>query len=196
MVVFRLSRPAVLRITIVRVYPTCKRVGAFTIRAHAGLNRIPFRGRLRGRALPEGGYRLIVRARGARSDAAAVPVVIARGAIGAKALRKIRGASVCSEPVADFEPQNTAPVAPTSDHRGSGGGVLGRIKAHLTAPLASAARAVARTTRGVSHRVSEASDDPLEKFVLTLVGTIVLTSSILGTIVLTRIVRTNGFRGV
>jgi hypothetical protein len=195
MVVFRLSKPTLLRIAVVRVYPTCKRMGTFTVRARAGVNRIRFRGRLGGRALPAGGYRLVVRARGAEHDAAAVPIVIARGAISPAALRKARATIVCGEPVADFEgPAAVLAAATPNDDEASGGGVLGKIKSRLKAPLATAAGAIAEAARGFTHRVNEASDDPVGKLALTLVGAIVLASSILGTIVLTHIVRTDGFR--
>jgi hypothetical protein len=192
MIVFRLSKPTVVRITVVRVYPTCERVGAFTVRARAGENRVRFRGRLRGRALPAGTYHLIFRARGAERDAAAVPIVIARGAVSAKALRKARSASACSESTADFESES-APAAVTGSEASGGGGVLGRIRHHVKAPIESAAGAIAETARGLNERVNEAADEPLGRLFLTLIGVIVLTSSILGTIVLTRIVRTNGF---
>jgi hypothetical protein len=194
-VLFRLSRPTALRITVVRVYPTCKRVGSFTVRARAGVNRIRFRGRLGGRALPEGGYRLVVRARGAQRDAAAVPIVIARGAMSPAALRKARATIVCGEPIADFDA--TAVVlagAAGNDDEASGGGVLGKIKSRLKAPLASAGGAIADTARALTRRVNETSDDPVSRFVLTLIGAIALASSILGAVVLTRIVRTDGFR--
>jgi hypothetical protein len=178
-----------------RVYPTCKRFGSFTVRARAGVNRIRFRGRLRGRALPAGGYRLIVRARGAERDAAAVPIVIARGAVSPTALRKARDTIVCSEPVADLDSNAVVLAAATgSDDEASGGGVLATIKSRVKAPLASAAGAIAEAARGLTHRVNEASDNPVGKFLLTLVGAFTLASSILGTIVLTRIVRTDGFR--
>jgi hypothetical protein len=195
MVVFRLSKPTLLRIAVVRVYPTCKRMGTFTVRARAGVNRIRFRGRLGGRALPDGGYRLVVRARGAQRDAAAVPIVIARGAISPAALRKARATIVCGEPVADFEgPAPVLAAATHNDDEASGGGVLGKIKSRLKAPLATAAGAFADAARGFTHRVNETSDDPVGRLALTLVGAIVLASSILGTIVLTHIVRTDGLR--
>lgn len=188
--VFRLSRPAVLEITVARVYPTCKRVGTFTVRAHAGTNRIRFRGRLRGRALPAGSYRLVVRARGARRDVAAIPIVIVRGPITAKALRKARSASVCSEPMADL---GAGAVVPASGPRGDGGGVLGKIKSTLKAPLTAAARTAKQGAGGFGERIDEAAESPVGRAVLTLVGMIALASSILGALVLARIVRTQGF---
>jgi hypothetical protein len=193
-VVFRLSRPAVLEITVARVYPTCKRIGTFTVRAHSGTNRIRFRGWLRGRALPEGSYRLVVRAKGAVRDVAAIPIVIARGPVSAKALVRARRANVCSEPIADFDAGGVVLSAATDTGGDSGGGVLTKIKSTVRAPLAAATGTAARAARGLTDRVNETSDDPLGRIVLTLVGAIALASSILGAIVLTRIVRTDGFR--
>jgi hypothetical protein len=95
-IVFRLSRPAVVRFTVVRVSPTCERIGAFRVRAHAGVNRVPFRGRLQGRALSQGTYRLLVRALGAGADAAALNVVVVRGKpLSVEELRQARRANVC-----------------------------------------------------------------------------------------------------
>ena len=96
MLLFKLSRPAVVRFTVVRVSPSCERVGSFRVRAHAGVNRVRFRGRLRGKPLAEGTYRLVVRARGAGADAAAVTIVVDRGRpLGPAELRAARDANVC-----------------------------------------------------------------------------------------------------
>jgi hypothetical protein len=189
-VVFRLSRAAVVEITVTRVYPTCERLGTFTVRAEPGTNRIRFRGHLRGRALPPGSYRLVIRARGATRDVAAIPIVIARGPVSEKALRKARRASVCTKPVADFE--GAGAVLAATRANGSGG-VLGQIKSTLKSPLTAAARTARKAVHGFSERVDEASDSPLGRAVLTLVGMIALASSILGAIVLARIVRAEGF---
>jgi hypothetical protein len=147
--IFRLSRPAVLRVTIVRVYPSCKRLGSFVVRAHAGVNRVRFRGRLRGRALPEGGYRLVIRARGATRDAAAVPIVVARGKITKEQIRKARSVSVCSGAVAQLASAWTDPsaVVARGDGDGSGGGLVAAVKDRVKAPFEDAAGVVGRTAR-------------------------------------------------
>jgi hypothetical protein len=189
-VVFRLSRPAVVEITVTRVYPTCERLGTFTVRAGPGTNRIRFRGRLRGRALRPGSYRLVIRARGATRDVAAIPIVIARGPVSEKQLRRARRASVCSEPVADFD---GAGAALASTGANDPGGVLGKIETTLKTPFAVAARTAKKAAHGFGARVDEASDRPLGRAVLTLIGMIALASSILGAIVLARIVRAEGF---
>jgi hypothetical protein len=187
--VFRLTQPTLLRITVMRVYPTCKRIGTFTVRGRAGLNRIAFRGRVRGRALPPGGYRLVVRARGAQRDAAALAIVVARGAVTPAALRKARRTVVCNDPVAEFSLAHVD----GSDHEASGGGALGRVKSRILDPVGSAAGTVARTVREIRNRLDEGPDVRGGLF-LTLVGAAVLASSILGALVLIRLVRVTGFR--
>lgn len=83
-----------LRFTVVRVYPTCERIGSFRVHARAGVNRVKFRGRLQGRPLAEGTYRLLVRGRGAGVDAA-VRLVVVREPLSRGDLRRARNANVC-----------------------------------------------------------------------------------------------------
>lgn len=195
--IFRLSRPAALRITIVRVYPSCKRLGSFTVRGHSGVNRVRFRGRLRGRALPEGGYRLIIRARGATRDAAAVPIVVARGKITKEQIRKARRTSVCSGPVAQSASASTDPsvVAARGDGNGSGGGLVAAVKDRAKAPFVGAAGVVGNTAKGLSDRLSEATAGPLsDPFVITLLGFLALASALLGGLVLAHLARIAGLR--
>ena len=58
---FVLSRPAVVEFVVLRVAPDCTQVGRFRVAGRAGVNRVPFRGRLRGRFLPPGAYRIQAR---------------------------------------------------------------------------------------------------------------------------------------
>jgi hypothetical protein len=190
--VFRLSRPAMLRIMVVRVYPKCKVVGSFSVRGRAGMNRITFRGWLGGRPLPVGAYRLVVRARGASRNAAAVPIVIARGPVSRAALRRTRTAPPCSAPIALLGEDEVAAIAGGSDE--GAGRVLATITKHVRKPLGAVAGVVSRTTQGLSQRVEQATDDPFGRFVLTALGALLLLSAILGAVVLTRIARGSGLR--
>jgi hypothetical protein len=198
--VFRLSRRATLRITVMRVYPSCRRVGAFTVRARPGMNRIRFRGRLRGRPLPEGGYRLIVRVRGARRDAAAIPIVIANGKMSTAELRKARRTTVCSEPLADFVPEPTEPqpgAGPLGgDGKGSGGGALATYVNRMKAPLADAAGAIRKRAKALPKALKDAvTDSPFDDpFVLTVIALMVLSTAALGALVLGHVARATGFR--
>ncbi|HEX7254897.1 MAG TPA: hypothetical protein VF236_03140 [Gaiellaceae bacterium] len=182
---FRLSRGAVLRISIVRVYPSCKRLGSYSVRAHAGVNRLPFRGRFRGRTLPPGGYRLVIRARGAKRDAAAVPIVIASGKMSQARVRKARTENTCREPIADIA--FLAAGGGTADELGAGGSRVEDIKESV----ARAVRGVAGTARGFADRVIGAADDkPLDDpIVLTIIALLLGAIALLGTIVLAQIVR-------
>ena len=188
MIVFRLSRPTMLRVTVVRVYPTCKRIGTFTVRGQAGVNRIRFRGRLGRRMLPTGSYRLIVRARGAERDAAAVPIVVARGPVSAATVRRLRRAMACS-------PAESLAVATPieADAGSSGGGVLAAFRDRIADGVGSAVGGVTRTARGAKARVAEAAENP-SSTLLTVVGLIALLSAILGGLVLARLVRLYRYR--
>ena len=53
---FSLAKPALVRFRVRLEAPDCRFVGSFTMRAHAGLNRIRFPGRIRGKELSPGTY--------------------------------------------------------------------------------------------------------------------------------------------
>jgi hypothetical protein len=75
---FVLSRPGVVEFVVIRVAPDCREVGRFRVAGHAGVNRVTFRGRLRGRTLPPGSYRLRARALPTRRALAETRLVIFR----------------------------------------------------------------------------------------------------------------------
>jgi hypothetical protein len=172
-IVFRLARPSVVRFTIVRVYPTCERVGSFRVRAHAGVNRVKFRGRLKGRPLDEGTYRLLVRARGARADAAALKLVVVRGKpLSVEELREARNANVCGMTSAvDGEAAETAlGGSSTSGARGNAASGRGTSKGDRGSggardddaaggPLA-AAGTIGRGAKTLGANFRRAIDDP------------------------------------
>lgn len=191
--VFRLSRPAVLKITIFRVYPSCKRVGSFTVHARRGVNRIRFRGRFRGRPLAEGGYRLVIRARGFQRDAVAVPIVIVRGKTNRHELRKARTMSVCTDRVAYLASGGVNPSEGAPSSSGDAGGVLSAIKDRAGDSLSGAAGAVANTAKDISDRVQRAvAGDRFDRpIVLTIVGLMMLFIAFLGALVLAQFVRAN-----
>ena len=189
--IFRLTKPAVLHVTIVRVFPSCKRIGSFSVRAHAGVNRVRFRGRFRGRALPVGGYRLVVRARGAERAAAAVPIVIARGEASRVAVDTARNGKVCSESTAEIGFTSAAGSHNDTESAAGGGGGGGRID-RATDPLVGAAGAVAGAAKDVLGRATGplgVEDEPLEDpFVLTIIGLFLVVICLLGTLLLAQIV--------
>lgn len=57
-----MSRPALVEFVVIRIAPDCRTVGRFRVAGRAGVNRVRFRGRLRGRTLPPGTYRIRARA--------------------------------------------------------------------------------------------------------------------------------------
>lgn len=173
-----------------RVYPSCKRLGSFTVRAHAGVNLVRFRGRFRGRALPAGGYRLVVRARGAERDAAAIPIVIARGKTSPATLRKARNGSACTEPIADLGVVST----PGADEQSSNGGRLDAVEKPVVGMVGAVAGATKTLLDGVGDRVTRAIEDsPFDDpFVLTIIGLLLLVIAFLGTLLLSLFVRSLG----
>ena len=179
--IFRLSKGAVLRVTVVRVYPSCKRLGSFTVRGHSGVNRVRFRGRLRGRPLPPGGYRLVIRAQGAQRDAAVVTIVVVNGKASKAAVRKARTASTCSEPIAHL-----ASAAP-DDSAGPAGERRAGVTDRVGESLSRVAKAVGGVTKGVTRRVADAAED--EGFLLIAVGLLLGAIALLGTVFLAYITR-------
>jgi hypothetical protein len=64
---FRLRHRARVVFTVVQVSPRCRVAGSFSVVGHRGANRIRFRGRIHGRKLPPGTYRIAARTPGGRS---------------------------------------------------------------------------------------------------------------------------------
>ena len=77
--VFVLTRAAVVEFVVVQVAPSCRQIGRFRITGRAGVNRVRFRGRIGGRMLGPGTYRIRARTvpRG-RAVANAKIVIVAR----------------------------------------------------------------------------------------------------------------------
>jgi hypothetical protein len=181
--VFHLARPAVLRVTIFRVFPSCRRIGAFSVRGDRGVNRVRFAGRFRGRRLPDGGYRLIVRARGAKG-VASIPIVIASGRSSRAEIGRARRTVVCARPVVELLAAAPDPTATPSDSDDDGGlsGVLDRA---VKKPVAGAAGAIAEGAKGLSARLGSVADDPRpDSFPRILVALLLLCFAAVGAIYL------------
>jgi hypothetical protein len=187
-VIFSLPRSALLRLTVVRVFPTCKLMGSFRINARAGVNRVPFRGRVRGRALPVGTYRLIVHAEGSKAHAAEVTIVVARGKRSAKSLRKARRAAVCGAATTTTV-ANTWPTSFVSPPSAGDGGSSGKDRAE--APVAAALKAVVRKGKALGSDFKRSLEDsgPVGTLFLVVVGLLTLASALLGALVLLKIAR-------
>jgi hypothetical protein len=137
------------------------------------VNRVRFRGRIRGRTLPAGGYRLVVRARGAQRDAAAIPIVVAHGETSKAQVRHARTTVVCDDSIA-----NVVLVAATSTggdgDRGTGGAAasrLGSITRTVTHPIVRAADAVIGKARDAGATLGNPDrrlDNPFVLVILVL----------------------------
>ena len=136
-----------------------------------------------------GGYRLVVRARGADRAAAAVPIVVARGEVSRVAVDAARNGKVCSESIAEI---GFVSAPGTHDDTESGGGRgRGRID-RAKAPIVGAAGAVAGVARDLLGRATgplRGEDDPFDDpYVLTVVGLFLIVICLLGTLLLAQIV--------
>lgn len=191
--VFTLRERTVVRFTVVRVYPSCERIGSFSVRAHAGVNRVRFGGRLGRRPLPEGTYRIVAQARGRETAAATVTIVVARGETSPHELRRARGANACSAAEA-HEIETAIGAAPArAAHHGGGGGIKARSVAD---PILGAAKAVVKKAKRLKEGITAAVDNNVfaDPFVLLLVGLFTLAFALLGTLVLLQVVRILGLR--
>jgi hypothetical protein len=192
--VFTLSEGTVVRFTVVRVYPSCERVGSFSVRAHSGVNRVRFKGRLGRRPLPAGTYRLVAQARGREAAAATVTIVVARGNTSPRELRRARGANTCSAAEAHaIETVIGAAPARTAKNGDGGSGVRVRSVAD---PIVGAAKAAVKNAKRLTERVTAAVEENVfaDRFVLLLVGLFTLAFALLGTLVLLQVIRIMGLR--
>ena len=111
-----------------QVSPNCRVEGRFVVGGHAGFNRVPFTGRLRGRALPAGTYRITARTRGGGTVLRATLVIVESGPPSPTELENARHADVCGAQAALASSRvsgNAAAAAPEQSGRASGGGQSG-----------------------------------------------------------------------
>jgi hypothetical protein len=182
--VFTLKHGTAVRFTIVRVYPSCKRIGSFSVRAHAGVNRVRFRGRLGGRPLAEGTYRLVARARGQEMAAATVTFVVVRGKMTSAELGRARRANACSASEAR-EIDTAIGLAPA----GSSNDDPAVKTTNDTDPVVGVAKAVVKRAKALPSTVGGALDDTLSEALIVLIAVVFAgTLTLLGMLVL-RVVR-------
>jgi hypothetical protein len=186
--VFKLTRRTLVRFTIVRVYPSCKRIGSFSVHARAGANRVRFNGRFRGRALPAGTYRLLVHARGQATPTAAVTIVVMRGRASQAVLRRARNANSCSLEAAREIEAAAGAGASGGESSGTPSGAERRNRASVI-PLAivGAVKGVTNKTRALTANIND--DFFANPLILTIVGLLTLCSACLGAFALARLSR-------
>jgi hypothetical protein len=115
-----------------QVAPDCRYAGKFLVRGHAGRNVVRFRGRLRGRTLEPGTYRLVAHPRGQRAHRLerATVVVLDRPPGGAAEVRAASTRNVCPSGLSPSQVQFTAaPVSEDSQSGNGGKGVAGATAA-------------------------------------------------------------------
>jgi hypothetical protein len=144
-----------------QVAPACRYAGKFLVRAHAGRNVVSFRGRLRGRVLTPGTYRLIAHPRGQRAHRLerATVVVLDRPPGGAAEIRAARARNECASglspsqvqfaaaPLSDEDAQTAKGVAGATAESGrsgllDAGGPIGRPLGRAAGTIEDAARTV------------------------------------------------------
>jgi hypothetical protein len=189
--VFSLKQRSAVRFTVVRVYPSCKRVGSFTVRARAGQNRVRFNGKLGGQALGEGVYRVLAQVRGHEKAVATVTLIVARGQRSAKNLRRSRPTACSQNDAQAIEAAIGAAEPPTATISG------GQMRiASVANPVVGSVKGLSRTAtrlgdaaRAVPNRIADLAEEHGSRIVLTMVGMSLLLISLIGTLVLLNIVR-------
>jgi hypothetical protein len=174
-----------LRVMVVRVFPSCELVGTFRVRGRAGVNRVPFRGRLHGRPLASGTYRLLIGAR--RRPSAETTIVVAHGKVSAGKLRKARRANACV-PVLPIGFNAAAPSLPVSGVASgvSGGGSSGSSEEGIATAIVSAAKGAVKEGKALAGRTKQALEDPepVSALVLVVIGLLTLMVAGLGALLL------------
>jgi hypothetical protein len=96
-IVFVLPRGARVVFTISRLFPTCTPVGHFTVAGHAGVNRFRFAGKLHGRPLPPGTYRIALRTAAGGPVRRVTIVVVENGVVPTKTqVATARASNACA----------------------------------------------------------------------------------------------------
>lgn len=90
--------PAAARVvfTVNQVSPACVGIGHFAVKGHAGLNRVRFAGRVRGKMLGPGTYRISARTAAGRVLRRVTLVVVGGSAPSRSELRALRAANTCT----------------------------------------------------------------------------------------------------
>jgi hypothetical protein len=124
---FWLARPTAVVVRVDQVAPDCRYAGKFLVRGHAGRNVVRFRGRLRGRTLQPGTYRVVAHPRGQRAYRLerATVVVLERPPGGAAEVRAASTRNVCPSGLSPSQVEFTAVPVSKDTQAGNGKGVAG-----------------------------------------------------------------------
>lgn len=99
--VLRLRKAAVVEFTVFRVAPDCRLAGTFRVKAHSGVNRVGFRGRIGRRQLRPGTYLIRARTIPAHPTATVLEtklVIFRSGKPSRRQVRTAQAADVCPRP--------------------------------------------------------------------------------------------------
>lgn len=176
MITLKLARAALLAVTVVRLND-CRHFGTFRVRAGRGLNRIPFRGRVNGRPLPVGTYRLLFHPPRTRDVRATATVTVIRGDPAVAKIRRVRrtscSAALLTFATAGFPRSGSAPQA--EDASASPPGAVGRS-------VVDKGESVVRKGEALGARFAATQEDPqaVGRFLLVILGLLLLASAALG----------------
>ncbi len=170
--VFVLRRPALVEFVVVQVSPVCRRVGAFQVRGHRGVNRIRFDARIPHHVLGPGTYRIVARRRGG-GKVVDTRLVVVQNAKRAN-LWAARRANTC--------PPGTDPAllpatgAPSSNGDPRAGGSAAAARPEKAEAPASTRHRGVLSARFAKKAVDAARSVPLWLYGLALLSIILLTA--------------------
>jgi hypothetical protein len=172
---FWLSRPVAVVVRVDQVSPGCHFAGKFLVRGNAGRNVVRFRGRLRGRPLEPGTYRLIAHPRGQRANRLerATVVVLDRPPGGAAEIRAARARNECPTGLSPSQIEFTA--APPSDDAQAAKGVAGATTGSARGGLLDADGPIGRPLGQAAGTLQEAARTiPPALFVMAALAVLLL----------------------
>jgi hypothetical protein len=120
--VYRLVKAGKVVFTIRQVSPACALVGSFVVRAHKGMNKTPFRGRVHGRPLGPGTYEVTVRTPNGSTLLRTTFVVVDSGVPSPAAIAAARQENVCAARAALASIFTASVLAASGSESASGGG--------------------------------------------------------------------------
>lgn len=124
LITFWLSRPGTIVFLVDELAPECRYVGKFLVRGRSGRNAVRFRGRVRGRALDPGTYRLTAHPRANRARRlTGVTVVIFEHPPGPAEIAAARARNTCPQGIPPSV--RAATLAPDAERANPTSGVAG-----------------------------------------------------------------------
>jgi hypothetical protein len=132
---FVLANGAWVTFTVKQLSPECRAIGHFTVRGHRGLNRVRFDGRVGGRQLGPGTYRITARTRTGRLVQRVIVVIVSGSAPTKAELADARASNVCSSQVDSIGSATTG--ASNGLAEGTLGAAVGTARPSSSAPKGS-----------------------------------------------------------